>query len=74
MAPNPQCAALAAAKDKKGLSYAQIAQQIGKSEQHVIDICTGQSVPTTDEFNALARVLGITEQPPHDAAHTTKAV
>ncbi|KAI9063661.1 hypothetical protein FKP32DRAFT_1676350 [Trametes sanguinea] len=73
MAPNPQCAALAAAKEKKGMSYAQIAQQIGKPEQHVIDICTGAATPTTDEFNALARVLGITSAPPHDAAHVTKA-
>ncbi|KAI0826633.1 hypothetical protein BC628DRAFT_1410230 [Trametes gibbosa] len=72
MAPNPQCAALAAAKDKKGLSYGQIAQAIGKSEQHVIDICTGASTPTTAEFNALAQTLGITTAPPHDAAHTTK--
>jgi hypothetical protein len=56
MAPDPQCTAVAAAKDKSGLyskivdrvvptdtllfsglSYGQIAQRIGKSEQHVID-------------------------------------
>ncbi|KAI0659176.1 hypothetical protein C8Q70DRAFT_1054453 [Cubamyces menziesii] len=72
MAPNPQCAALAAAMNKQGLSYAQVAQRIGKSEQHVIDICTGASTPTADEFNALARALGITSPPPHDAAHSTK--
>ncbi|OJT07081.1 hypothetical protein TRAPUB_2113 [Trametes pubescens] len=73
MAPNPQCAALAAAKEKKGLSYAQIAQKIGQPEQHVIDVCTGAATPTTAEFNALASALGITSAPPHDAAHTTKA-
>ncbi|KAI0323755.1 hypothetical protein GY45DRAFT_1376092 [Cubamyces sp. BRFM 1775] len=73
MAPNPQCAALAAAMQKQGLSYAQVAQKIGKSEQHVIDICTGAATPTTDEFNALARALGITSAPPHDAAHSTKS-
>ncbi|RDX54485.1 hypothetical protein K466DRAFT_646226 [Polyporus arcularius HHB13444] len=73
MAPNPQCAALAAAKEKKGLSYSQIAEKIGKPESHVVDICTGKSTPTTEEFNALARVLDITSPPPHDAAHVTKA-
>lgn len=37
MAPNPTCSALAAAKDKKGLSYGQIAAALGENEQHVID-------------------------------------
>ncbi|KAI0746753.1 hypothetical protein C8Q80DRAFT_1271596 [Daedaleopsis nitida] len=73
MAPNPQCAALAAAKDKKGLSYTEIAQKIGKPEQHVVDVCTGKVTATTDEFNALARALDITSPPPHDAAHATKS-
>lgn len=36
-APNPQCSALAAAKQRSGLSYADIATKINKSEQHVID-------------------------------------
>ncbi|TFK36280.1 hypothetical protein BDQ12DRAFT_687142 [Crucibulum laeve] len=72
MAPNPQCSALAAAKEKSGLSYAAIAQKIGKSEQHVIDICTGQQAPTTDEFNNLAKALGISAgTAPHDSAHKT---
>ncbi|KZT70637.1 hypothetical protein DAEQUDRAFT_667449 [Daedalea quercina L-15889] len=70
MAPNPQCSALAAAKDKKGLSYSQIAQQIGISEQRVIDICTGAVVPTTGEFNSLASALDIKSAPPSDSAHT----
>ncbi|KAH9950755.1 hypothetical protein B0H21DRAFT_721511 [Amylocystis lapponica] len=69
MAPSPQCKALAAAKDKKGLSYAAIASQLGSSEQHVIDICTGASTPTTTEFNRLAQVLDITSPPPTDSAH-----
>ncbi|OCH90203.1 hypothetical protein OBBRIDRAFT_793519 [Obba rivulosa] len=72
MAPNPQCAALAAAKERKGLSYSQIAQQLGSSEQHVIDVCTGKSTPTQAEFDALARVLDIKSAPPHDSAHSTK--
>ncbi|PCH38938.1 hypothetical protein WOLCODRAFT_167714 [Wolfiporia cocos MD-104 SS10] len=69
MAPNPQCSALAAAKDKKGLSYSQIASQIGISEQRVVDICTGAAVATTGEFNSLATVLDIKTPPPHDSAH-----
>ncbi|KAK7692005.1 hypothetical protein QCA50_005410 [Cerrena zonata] len=72
MAPNPQCAALAAAKDRKGLSYTQIAQQLGSTEQHVVDICTGATIPTTAEFNSLAKVLDITSSAPHDNAHKTK--
>ncbi|KAJ7221559.1 hypothetical protein GGX14DRAFT_337423, partial [Mycena pura] len=55
----PQCKALAAAKNKSGLSYGQIAQRIGSTEQRVIDICTGVESPTTAEFNALAQALGI---------------
>ncbi|KAJ7144912.1 hypothetical protein C8R43DRAFT_1130335 [Mycena crocata] len=72
MAPSPQCSALAAAKDRSGLSYGDIAAKIGKSEQHVIDICTGAQKPTTEEFNALARALGIQSQAPAISAHTTK--
>jgi len=72
MDPNPQCSALAAAKVKSGMSYADIAARIGKNEQHVIDICTGAQKPTTDEFNALARVLGIQSSPPANSAHATK--
>ncbi|KAK0216872.1 hypothetical protein IW262DRAFT_153328 [Armillaria fumosa] len=72
MAPNPQCAALAAAKEKKGVSYAAIASQIGDSEQRVIDICTGKAKPTSTEFNAIAQVLGISSSSaPHDGAHAT---
>ncbi|KDR79218.1 hypothetical protein GALMADRAFT_62971 [Galerina marginata CBS 339.88] len=71
MAPDPQCAALAAAKEKKGLSYAQIASGIGKSEQHVIDIVTGKTKPTEAEFNAIASVLGITSSVPHTGVHAT---
>ncbi|GAW10572.1 MAG: hypothetical protein NXY57DRAFT_764514 [Lentinula lateritia] len=71
MAPDPQCAALNAAKNRTGLSYSQIAARINKPEQHVIDVCTGTVRPTTAEFNALARALGITDAPPHDSAHAT---
>jgi len=72
MAPNPQCVALDNAKKKKGLSYAQIASQIGQSEQHVIDICTGKVTPTATEFNQLAQVLDIKDAPPADKSHATK--
>ncbi|KIM43754.1 hypothetical protein M413DRAFT_443662 [Hebeloma cylindrosporum] len=70
MAPDPKCAALAAAKAKKGLSYAQIASGIGSTEQRVIDVVTGQSKATDAEFNALAQVLGITNVP-HTGVHST---
>ncbi|KZT08046.1 uncharacterized protein LAESUDRAFT_677285 [Laetiporus sulphureus 93-53] len=69
MAPNPQCTALAAAKDKKGISYSEIASKLHLSEQRIIDICTGAAVPTTGEFDSLAQVLDIKSTPPHDSAH-----
>ncbi|KAK7049859.1 Nuclear pore complex nucleoporin component [Paramarasmius palmivorus] len=71
MAPDPQCAALNAAKTKKGWSYAQIADKIGQTEKHVEDVCTGKVKPTQAEFNALAQTLGITDTPPKDNAHAT---
>ncbi|KAF9269795.1 hypothetical protein L218DRAFT_953420 [Marasmius fiardii PR-910] len=70
MAPHPQCAAVNAAKEKTGLSYAAIAQKIGGTEQRVIDICTGNQKPTQAEFDALARALNITAPLPHDTAHS----
>ncbi|TFY64539.1 hypothetical protein EVG20_g5916 [Dentipellis fragilis] len=72
MAPSPQCTALAAAISRKGVSYGQLAGQLGTTEQHVIDIVTGKTTATTAEFNSLARALGITDVPPHDGAHSTK--
>ncbi|PPQ84393.1 hypothetical protein CVT25_012492 [Psilocybe cyanescens] len=72
MAPNPSCAALASAKEKKGYSYAQIASGIGASEQHVIDIVTGKKTPTEKEFNAIANVLGVASNAvPHTGVHST---
>ncbi|KDQ53915.1 hypothetical protein JAAARDRAFT_38886 [Jaapia argillacea MUCL 33604] len=71
MAPDPRCTALAAAQKRKGLSYSAIATQMGTTEQHVIDICTGASTPSQDEFNSLARILDVSAAP-HDAAHVTK--
>ncbi|PAV18015.1 hypothetical protein PNOK_0650100 [Pyrrhoderma noxium] len=71
MAPAPVCTALAAAKERKGLSYSEIASALGRDEQHVIDVCTGKSKPTDSEFSALARVLDITSQPAHEGVHST---
>ncbi|KAJ7491122.1 hypothetical protein FB451DRAFT_1389857 [Mycena latifolia] len=72
MAPNPQCSALAAAKNKSGMSYGDIASRIGRSEQEVINICTGAQKPTAAEFNALATALGIQSSAPAISAHATK--
>ncbi|KAF7323325.1 Transcription factor [Mycena chlorophos] len=71
MPPNPQCSALAAAKDRSGMSYGAIAGKVGLSEQKVIDICTGAQQATTSEFNAIANALGISNAPA-TAAHATK--
>ncbi|KAI0794989.1 hypothetical protein C8Q75DRAFT_803828 [Abortiporus biennis] len=72
MAPSPQCAALAAAMQKKGYSYSDVAQKLGTSTQHVESICTGASHPSQQEFKALADALGITTPLPHDGAHQAK--
>jgi len=72
MAPNPQCAALAAAKSRAGLSYSQIAQKVRTSEQRIIDICTGAAVPTDAEFQAITVALGIQDtKAPNNKAHKT---
>jgi len=69
--PNPQCAALSAAKERTGLSYSQIAQKVNTSEQRIIDICTGAAVPTDAEFQAITVTLGIQDRAPNDKAHKT---
>ncbi|KAF9044224.1 hypothetical protein BJ165DRAFT_1479897 [Panaeolus papilionaceus] len=66
---DPRCTAVANAKKNSGLSYSQIAAKLGKSEQHVIDICTGTSRPNDAEFKALADALGITGPLPTDSNH-----
>ncbi|KAF5390906.1 hypothetical protein D9757_004026 [Collybiopsis confluens] len=109
MAPDPRCAALNNAKQRKGeyllcaglgplrsvaicsirfplldadepwkfaapiigISYGDIAAKIGQTEQHVIDICTAKATPTQAEFDAIAKVLGITDAPPANRAHAT---
>ncbi|KAG6873115.1 hypothetical protein C0995_002778 [Termitomyces sp. Mi166 len=77
MAPDPQCTAVAAAKQKSGtpigLSYAAIAAKIGSTEQHVIDICTSAKQPTAAEFEALAKALGITSPLPSNTSHTAQS-
>jgi len=72
MAPDPRCAALAAAKLKKGLSYAQIASAVGATEDRVVAICTGSDKATEEEFKSLAQILGITDNVSHTGVHSTK--
>ncbi|KAI0317699.1 hypothetical protein OF83DRAFT_1119861 [Amylostereum chailletii] len=72
MAPPTHCAALNAAITKTGMSYGQIAQQMGTSEAYVSDVCSGRVHPTAAEFSKLSSVLGITDAPPRDSAHATK--
>ncbi|KAJ3487348.1 hypothetical protein NLI96_g3601 [Meripilus lineatus] len=71
MVADPKCTALAAAKARAGLSYGQIATQLGEPENRIVAICTGQAVPTDQEFNKLAQVLGIKDQPSHTGVHAT---
>lgn len=70
-APIPQCAALAAAKERTGLSYSEIATKANTTEQRIIDICTCQVTPTQPEFQAIAAILGITDKVPKDDSHKT---
>ncbi|TRM58988.1 hypothetical protein BD626DRAFT_509380 [Schizophyllum amplum] len=76
MAPEPQCTALASAMHKSGERTAlawhvlrSIAAKINRTEQHVIDVCTGAVRPTMDEFNAIAMALEFQESPPHTGVH-----
>ncbi|KAG9106288.1 hypothetical protein FRC07_008883 [Ceratobasidium sp. 392] len=71
MSDDPICQALAAAKEKKGWDYKTIADKLNEPEQRVHDVFTGKAKATTEEFNRIAKVLDIQEQPPHDSAHTT---
>ncbi|EGN94494.1 hypothetical protein SERLA73DRAFT_188428 [Serpula lacrymans var. lacrymans S7.3] len=71
MAPT-SCSALNAAITRTGLSYAQIATQVGVPEQRVVEIVTGKATATNEEFANLSRALGITQSAPHDSAHVTK--
>ncbi|KIJ97226.1 hypothetical protein K443DRAFT_681703 [Laccaria amethystina LaAM-08-1] len=71
MSPNHQCAALAAAQARTGISYAQIAASIGSTEQQVIAICTGTQRPTESEFKAITRALGISDNVSHRGVHAT---
>ncbi|KIJ16216.1 hypothetical protein PAXINDRAFT_168745 [Paxillus involutus ATCC 200175] len=70
MPPSHQCAAVSGAMQRKGLSYAQLASQIGLTEHRVQQICNGAVHPSQAEFNSLARVLGLTSAP-SDSAHRT---
>ncbi|QRV80252.1 DNA-binding protein helix turn-helix [Ceratobasidium sp. AG-Ba] len=72
MSDETNCAALAAAMEKKGWNHNQVAQAIGKPESYVADVFHGKTKPTTEEFNNITKVLGITAEPPHDGAHATK--
>jgi len=71
MASNHECAALAAAKQRTGLSYGQIAERVNSTEQRITGICTGKIVPTQVEFDAITVALGIQDKAPRDAAHKT---
>ncbi|KAG8715368.1 hypothetical protein FRC08_010665 [Ceratobasidium sp. 394] len=72
MSGDPVCAALAAAKEKKGWSYKEIADKLGEPESRVTDVFTGKTKATHEEFEKIAKVLDIKSEPPHDSAHTTK--
>ncbi|KAI0254529.1 hypothetical protein BJV78DRAFT_923634 [Lactifluus subvellereus] len=65
MASNGQCAGLTNAIRGKGITYAQLAQRIGSTEQRVSDICSGKQSATQKEFNDLAAALGMTNLGPH---------
>ncbi|EUC56661.1 DNA-binding helix turn-helix protein [Rhizoctonia solani AG-3 Rhs1AP] len=67
------CSHLVDAMNKKGWDYQKVATELGLSEEHIKDVFTGKSKPTPVEFNAILKVLGVNENPPHDASHATTA-
>ncbi|KAF8504518.1 hypothetical protein F5888DRAFT_1656379 [Russula emetica] len=63
------CTALSNAIKAKGHTHSQIAQKVGSTEQRIRDIVGGRERPTQQEFDKLARSLGITSQSiPHATA------
>ncbi|KAJ3888023.1 hypothetical protein GG344DRAFT_80176 [Lentinula edodes] len=93
MAPDPQCAALNAAKNRTAFSSMFVRTLIDDISPHLLRdwhlsrvtilddpssllifelrdiVCTGTVRPTTAEFNALARALGITDAVGHLILH-----
>ncbi|CUA76382.1 hypothetical protein RSOLAG22IIIB_06246 [Rhizoctonia solani] len=67
------CSHLVDAMNKKGWDYQKVATELGSSEEHVKEVFTGKTKPDEDEFNKILKVLGISEQPPHDGAHAPKS-
>ncbi|CAE6428372.1 unnamed protein product [Rhizoctonia solani] len=65
------CSHLVDAMNNKGWNYQKVATELGLSEDHIKDVFTGKTKPTPVESNAILKVLGINENPPHDAAHAT---
>jgi len=68
MSANPVCPAVRAAKDKQGISYAQLAEKVGKPEDQVINILSG-SAPSQDSVRAVASALNISGPVPQDSKH-----
>ncbi|CAE6476110.1 unnamed protein product [Rhizoctonia solani] len=65
------CSHLVDAMNKKGWDYNKVATELGLPEEHIKDLFTGKAKPTPVESNAIMKVLGINEEPPHDSAHAT---
>ncbi|KAH9965295.1 hypothetical protein BC827DRAFT_1183709 [Russula dissimulans] len=73
MSSEVPCSALNNAIKNKGISYDQLAQSVGTSTPHVQDILSGRVQATSQEFNNISRVLGVTTKAPSDVhGHSTK--
>ncbi|KAI9511980.1 hypothetical protein F5148DRAFT_1166626 [Russula earlei] len=60
MSSNVQCTALNNAIRAKGYTHSQLADRVGSTPERVTDILSGQAKPTQQEFDSLARTLGVT--------------
>ncbi|KZV90104.1 Cyanase [Exidia glandulosa HHB12029] len=55
----PWCATLQEAKARKGLSFEQIAKELGRNEIWVASVFLAQAKPTPADIEALEKVLGL---------------
>ncbi|CAE6464512.1 unnamed protein product [Rhizoctonia solani] len=69
------CSHLVDAMNKKGkLTFDQLPRNLARPKNMSKKVVfTGKTKPDEDEFNKILKVLGISEQPPHDGAHAPKS-
>jgi len=68
MPASPACPAVAAAKERSGVSYAELGRQLGKSEDQVVNLLTSNHADH-EAVAAVAKALHINTPLPSDPVH-----